>query len=319
MFAMRPNSQKGEREAALSQLLASNYGLANRSQLRGLGFTDSSIQRLVSSGRISRFLPSVFRSTAVPVTWETRALGGCLRSPGKVWLSHRAAAAHHGFSGCRKGRLEYLSTTHLRPVRDQIIHYVAALPACDIEDLRGIPVTSPARTLLDLAGVVDEETLEVALDDALCTHKVRLARLKWRLDELGTKGKHGPALLAKLLKVRGEGTVVPTTILETKLVRLLRTAQLPIGKAQHVFQEKGRSIARVDFVYPEQRVVIEVDGTRWHAGRRARVRDAERDNYLNIKGWIVLRFTWFDLVERPTYVVEQIREALGVHAFLGPE
>ena len=241
----------------MSQLLASNYGLVNRSQLRGLGFTDSSIQRLVSSGRICRFLPSVFRSTAVPVTWE------------------RAAAAHHGFSG--------------------------------------------ARTLLDLAGVVDEEALEVALDDALCTHKVRLARLKWRLDQLSTKGKHGPALLARLLKVRGEGVVVPTTILETMLVRLLRSANLPIGKAQHVFQKKGRSIARVDFVYPEQRVVIEVDGTRWHAGRRARVRDAERDNYLNIRGWIVLRFTWFDLVERPGYVVEQIREALGVHSLFVPE
>lgn len=319
MFAMRPNSQKGEREATLSQLFASNYGLATRSQLRGLGFTDSSIQRLVSTGRISRFLPSVFRSTAVPITWETHALGGCLRSPGKVWISHRAAAAHHGFSGCRKGRLEYLTTTHLRPVRDQIIHYVEAVPVCDIEDLRGIPVTSPARTLLDLAGVVDEETLEVALDDAICTHKVRLARLRWRLDQLGTKGKHGPALLARLLKVRGEGAVVPTTILETKLVRLLRTANLPIGKAQHIFQEKGRPVARVDFVYPEQRVVIEVDGTRWHAGRRARVRDAERDNYLNVRGWIVLRFTWFDLVERPDYVIEQIALALGIRPLLVPD
>lgn len=177
--------------------------------------------------------------------------------------------------------------------------------------LEGYPGYVPARTLLDLAGVVDEEALEVALDDALCTHKVRLARPKWRLEQLGTKGKHGPALLARLLKVRGEGAVVPTTILETKLVRLLRTAKLPIGKAQHVFPEKGRPIARVDFVYPEQRVVIEVDGTRWHAGRRARVRDAERDNYLNIRGWIVLRFTWFDLVERPTYVVGQIRDALA--------
>jgi very-short-patch-repair endonuclease len=246
-------------------------------------------------------------------------MAGCLRSPGRVWLSHRAAAAHHGVTGCTKGGLEYLTTTRLRPVRGEIIHYVSVVPDCDGEVVRGIPVTTPARTLLDLAGVVDEETLEIALDDALCTHKVRLPRLKWRIEQLGTKGKHGPATLARLLEVRGDGSVVPTTILETKLVRLLRTAKLPVGRPQHTFQENGRIVARVDFVYPEQRVVIEVDGTRWHAGRRARIRDAERDNYLNVRGWTVLRFTWFDLVERPKHVVEQIALALGVHPLLAPD
>lgn len=246
-------------------------------------------------------------------------MAGCLRSPGRVWLSHRAAAAHHGFTGCTKGGLEFLTTTRVRPVRAQIIHCVSVVPDCDGEVVRGIPVTTPARTLLDLAGVVDEETLEVPLDDALCTHKVRLPRLRWRLEQLGTKGKLGPATLARLLEARGDGSIVPTTILETRLVRLLRKAELPIGRTQHRFQENGQLIARVDFVYSEQRVVIEDDGTRWHAGRRARIRDAERDNYLNLKGWTVLRFTWFDLVERPRYVLEQIRAALGIRPLFVPE
>lgn len=96
-------------------------------------------------------------------------------------------------------------------------------------------------------------------------------------------------------------------------MRFLRSVRLPIGRPQHVFEENGKLVARVDFVYPEQRVVVEVDGSRWHAGRQALRRDAERDNYLNVRGWTVLRFTWFDLIERPDYVVEQIRLALGVH------
>jgi very-short-patch-repair endonuclease len=245
-------------------------------------------------------------------------MAGCLRSPGNVWLSHRSAAAHHGFVGCPKDRLEYLTTTHMRPVRGHTVHFVEDMPSCDIEVIRGIPTTAPARTLLDLAAVVDEETLEIALDDALCTHKVRLPRLRWRLDQLSANGKPGTAPLRKLLEVRGDGAIVPTTILETKLVRLLRKARLPIGRPQHSFQENGRIVARVDFVYPEQRVVIEVDGTRWHGGRRARVRDAERDNYLNVRGWIVLRFTWFDLVQRPDYVIRQIAAALGVRPLVVP-
>ena len=303
----------------LAQVLAANYGLASRAQLRQVGFTDSGIQRLVRSGRLVRFLPGVYRSTSVPASWEAHAMGGCLRSPGNVWLSHRSAAAHHGFTGCAKSHLEFLVTKRLGPAPGHILHFVDDLPPCDIEVVRGIPTTSPARTLLDLAAVVDEETLEVALDDALYTHKVRLPRLEWRLSQLGGKGKRGTAVLRRLLEVRGDGSVVSTTILETKLVRLLRKAKLPVGQAQHVFKENGRPVARVDFIYPEQRVVVEVDGTRWHAGRRARTRDAERDNYLNIRGWIVLRFSWFDLIERPGYVVEQIGQALGITPLFAPQ
>ncbi|HZK50385.1 MAG TPA: hypothetical protein VFD47_02335, partial [Actinomycetota bacterium] len=99
-------------------------------------------------------------------------MAGCLRSPGTVWLSHRSAAAHHGFVGCAKGQLEFLATARMRPSRGQLLHFVDEMPECDVEVLRGIPITSPARTLLDLAAVVDEETLEIALDDALTTHKV---------------------------------------------------------------------------------------------------------------------------------------------------
>jgi len=318
MVAMRPNRRREDREVELGRLLASSYGLVTRAQLRRIGFTDSGVQRLVRAGRLARVLPGVYGSASAPKTWEMQAMAGCLRSPGRVWLSHRSAAAHHGFLGCGKDRLEFLTTTRMRLARGHLLHCVATMPECDVEVVRGIPTTSPARTLLDLAAVVNEETLEVALDDALCTHKVRLARLRWRLEQLGAKGKPGTTNLRSLLEVRGDGSIVPTTILETKLVRLLRKVQLPIGKAQHRLEENGRLIDRVDFIYPEQRLVVEVDGTRWHAGRRARTRDAERDNYLNIRGWIVLRFTWFDLVERPDYVVEQIAAALGVRPLLVP-
>ncbi|MGH2697765.1 MAG: DUF559 domain-containing protein [Actinomycetota bacterium] len=309
---MRSNQQREGREANVARLIATNYGLATRNQLRQLGYADSGIQRLVAAGRLERFLPRVFRSTSVPVTWEMHAMAGCLRSPGEVWLSHRSAAAHHDLTGCPKDRLEFLSTRRLRPARGHLLHFVAELPPCDVEVLGGIPVTAPARTLLDLAAVVGDETLEIALDDALCRHKVRLARLRWRLEELGGKGKPGTAALRRLLEVRGDGAMVPTTILETKLVRLLRTGKVPVALPQHRFREHGKLVARVDFAYPDQRLVIEVDGSRWHAGRRARVKDAERDNYLNLQGWTVLRFTWFDLVQRPDYVLAQIRRALGI-------
>jgi very-short-patch-repair endonuclease len=316
---MRPNSQKKDRETSLATLIAGNYGLVTRNQLRRLGYSDSNIQRMVSAGRLERFLPGVFRSTTAAITWEMHAMAGTLRSPGNVWLSHRSAAAHHGLTGCRKDHLEFLSTRQIRSTRGHQIHHVAEMPICDVESIRGIAVTTPARTLLDLASVVDEETLEIALDDALFTRQVRLPRLRWRLNELGTHGKPGIAKLRRLLEIRGDAIEVPTTILETKLVRLLRRGKLPVARPQHRIHENGKLVARVDFMYPEQRVVIEVDGARWHMGRRARVKDAERDNYLNIRGWTVLRFSWFDLVERPEYVLDQIRRALGIHPLFVPE
>ena len=311
---MRSSESRHRRECDLATLLRGQYGAAARNQLRSLGYSDSAIATMIKSGRLEIILPGVVRATASPLTWELEAMAGCLRSIGNIWLSHGSAAVIHRFNGFEKNGLELTSTRRLRPQRGHEIHLVGEMPICDVETVRNLPITTPVRTLIDLAAVVDEETLEIALDDAVYTGKVRLPRLRWRLDELGGKKRPGVTNLRSLLEARGDGVMVPTTVLETKLVRVLRTARLPVAQTQHRFHENGHFVARVDFAYPEQRVIIEVDGARWHSGRQARIKDAQRDNYFNLKGWTVLRFTWEDLERRPEHVARQVALALGVSA-----
>jgi very-short-patch-repair endonuclease len=80
---------------------------------------------------------------------------------------------------------------------------------------------------------------------------------------------------------------------------------------QHEVWHAGRFIARIDAAYPERRIAIEVDGFEAHSSPDAFQRDRTRQNRLVALGWTVLRFTWADVVQRPTMVAQTIREAIN--------
>lgn len=94
------------------------------------------------------------------------------------------------------------------------------LPTVDVTIVDAIPVTTPARTLLDLAAVVEREALEEALDDALRRGLVSISRLRWRLEELGRRP--GAGTIRSLMAARGDKDAVPRSVLETRFLRLMR-------------------------------------------------------------------------------------------------
>jgi very-short-patch-repair endonuclease len=75
----------------------------------------------------------------------------------------------------------------------------------------------------------------------------------------------------------------------------------------------GRLVARVDFGFPQHRLVVEIDGYAYHHDRHRFQRDRQRQNDLAALGWVVLRFTWFDLHERPGELVARIRRHILTH------
>jgi very-short-patch-repair endonuclease len=149
----------------------------------------------------------------------------------------------------------------------------------------------------------------VALDDALRRRLVTLARLRWRLDEVGGMGTPGTTVLRDLMEARSP-TAVPQSVFETRLLRVLRDAGLPLPTLQHEIRHGGRVIARVDFAYPEAKLAIEADGYQWHSGRIAFERDLARRNALTNLSWDVMHVTWSDL-EHPERIVDAIRAALS--------
>jgi hypothetical protein len=204
-----------------------------------------------------------------------------------------------------------LRNRNRRPSRGIIIHSEpGGIPPEDITTIDGIPVTKPARTLLDLATVEPEDVVERCLDDALRRGLVSLPFLDRWLQDSRRRRHRGTATLRRLVDARATVGVTESP-LETEVLKLLRSAGLPIPMLQYVVRDGERFVGRVDFAYREERVAIEADGFRHHHGRQEFDRDRARANELQALGWGVLRITSKHLEEDPGAVVEWVRRALS--------
>ncbi|MGH2993241.1 MAG: endonuclease domain-containing protein [Solirubrobacterales bacterium] len=181
-----------------------------------------------------------------------------------------------------------------------------ALDRCDVRAVDGIPVTSPARSLLDLASVLPTSELERALAEAQVRRIVTRRALVDQLER--NRGRSGVRALRRAVEVPG-GPAATRSEAERRLLRLVRAAELPVPR---VNARLGRY--EVDFMWREQRLVAEVDGYAYHANRRAFERDRERDAALAAAGYTVLRLTWRQLVNTPEAVVARLAAVLAARA-----
>ncbi|MGH2774396.1 MAG: endonuclease domain-containing protein [Actinomycetota bacterium] len=174
-----------------------------------------------------------------------------------------------------------------------------------------IPALSVERTLLDMCESIETSTCEIALDAALREGLAKIDELRALVRMASRRRLGGVRTLRELVDVRGADEALSESELESRVFRLLRGAQYPLPQRQVPVDLNDRR-GRVDFFYPEARLVMEVDGRRWHAGRKSENRDRRRDHSLVLGGKRVLRFTWEDIVREPEYFLEVVGEALGL-------
>lgn len=269
------------------------------------------IDQRVAGRRWELVYPGVYRMPGVPASWRLHLLAACLAAGEGALASHRSAAALRRLPGGDEGLVE-LSVPKGRRVRlpGLIVHQVRDLEQVDVTIIDAIPVTSCTRTLIDLASVVSADTLEEALDEVLRRRLTSLSRLRWRIAQLRRRGRPGIGVLRQLVEARAGGPGLDS-VLETRLLRLLRRAGLPTPACQYEIRDRGRLLARVDFAYPQARLAIEVDGYRWHSGRARWERDLGRRNALTALGWRVIHVTSSDLEHRPDRIVRMIAQVLG--------
>jgi very-short-patch-repair endonuclease len=184
------------------------------------------------------------------------------------------------------------------------IHRTTTLEPQDLRKLDGIPVTSPARTLLDLGTVLRPSGLERAFAQAETKRLVRRTDLVALLERHGRRPGAGP--LRALLEAEA-GPAFTRSEAERKLLELVRAAELPGPKTN-----ARLGAYEVDFLWPRHRLVVEVDGYRFHSQRSAFERDRRRDAELTRRGFTVIRVTWRQLVDEPHAVVARIAAALAL-------
>ncbi|MGH2812820.1 MAG: type IV toxin-antitoxin system AbiEi family antitoxin domain-containing protein [Actinomycetota bacterium] len=296
MSDSRP-SRSADRKVA--QLAAKQIGVFSLAQLEALGAGEGMIRHRLRSGRWERVFRGVFRITGSHQPgsrheWEQLLMAACLAVEGAV-LSHRAAGRTWGF--VEESQVVEITVPRGRRVRIAgiVAHESLDLGRSDRTRIGPIPITTPARTLLDLGSVLPADDLEEALHIAVSRGLVDLRRLERKLMELAGPGRRGAGSLRKLLKVCAVGGT-PASVLETRFLRLTSGARLPTPDCQYrIHDPRGTLVAIVDFAYPGARLAIEVDSFRYHGSRKDWNRDLARRNALTRLGWTMVHVTFEDL------------------------
>jgi very-short-patch-repair endonuclease len=294
----------------LDLLARRQHGILSFDDLLAHGITTDGINRRVKARSLIRLYHGIYRSPGAPETWRQALWAARKWAGADCVFSHRSGLLLLGLAGATDRVVEMTVTRRIRsPNRRLLLHYTRCDPFVDAIEIEGLPVTSAGRTILDSAAVARRWQVEAALDDGL-RRKLFTVDDMWRLlAKAGGRGRKGSALFRSLLEDRSDGRARSHSKLEIKLDGVLRNSLVPRYFRQFEVMTRSGVPADVDFAWPEAKLAVEVDGYRWHSGRQQWQSDLERQNALAEVGWLVLRFTWYDVVSRPNYVISTILEA----------
>jgi len=290
-----------KRVAALAQ---AQHGLFTSDQLDVLEGSRRARRHRLDAGRWERAHPGVFRLVGVPHTWESRVMAACLTVEGSL-ASHLTAAHLWGFEGFGPvGVLDVTVPRHGRPRRRSGIRYHETM-AFELRDERrrfGIPVTGPARTVLDVCAAVDDDFRALAALDETRRRSLATWQEFWECLILhARRGRNGIARFRRVLERRW-GRSVPHNQFARLVERLFVDAGLPELTHEYAVVIGGHRY-RIDLAYPDLKIAIELDG-RGHELQFDE--DPIRANRLETAGWLVLRFTWRRLIGDPGGMIADV-------------
>jgi very-short-patch-repair endonuclease len=304
------------KDRLIGDLASRQYGVVARSQLLSMGIGAGAIETRLRQHylhRLHRGVYAVGHLALVPLAREMAAVLAC----GAGASAGAGAAAGVGVAHRSAAVVWYLRAANDDAEIDVIvrgaggrrrpgirIHRSTSLAPQDIRHLRGLPVTTPGRTLIDLAESATDRELERATHEAITRRLLNARRL---LSDLGQyRGRRGIGRLRELLE-RGEAPTITRSEAEERFLALVRAAGLPSPEVN--VRIHGHE---VDFLWREQGLVVEVDGFQFHSTRDAFERDRRRDAHLQGAGLRVLRVTWRQVVELPYATLTQVVRALVV-------
>jgi very-short-patch-repair endonuclease len=280
-------------------------GVFTRAQAYAEGWTARQVRRRVDAGRWKIFAGVALAASETAIGPRQLAYAVLLTWPGAV-VSHELAGALHCLPVDPKG----VGTATVTPDRALRAASLRAhrLPLSSHETglVGGIPVTSESRTIVDLLA-------HLSWDETRSLWAWLVTRRRFDLDGLDsaiqTRGRRaGTAQLRRLLECSRTGSL---SAAEDRFHELLAASGLHGWAANVPVLVAGRVIAVADVLFAAARIVIEIDGYRSHGSREAFQADRTKQNRLVAAGFLVLRFTWHDLVQRPDFVVRTVRAALA--------
>ena len=294
-----------ERGQAIARLAGRQHGVIARTQLARIALDRFAIARRVRAGTLHPLHGGrVFAVGLDPLSMRGRYLAAVMAGGSGAVLSHRSAAALWELRA-NTTRTEITVRRGRDPIAGIRTHTSRGLPAGDVTSRDGIPVTSVARTLLDLSAVVKTPELLNAIDRS---ERLGLFDLTAVVDVLDrANGRKGARALRRA--VAAYRTSTQKSELERRFKELVEeTADIPTPSFNAVVQGEQRT-HEVDAFWPDEKLAVQVDGFEFHRTRRDRERDAASDADLELAGCRVLRLTWDDVTVHAERTLRRLRIA----------
>jgi Protein of unknown function (DUF559) len=295
-------------DARLAGLVERQHGVIARRQALALGVGHRAIERRLARRSWISLHRGVYAVGHRQLRQEGRWMAAVLAvGPGAV-LSHRDAAALHGMRPAPEGRrISVCTPAHARAIQGVWLKARRTLMTEDVTVVRAIPVTAPARTLVDLAPMLTLGQLQGTLGEADRKGLLDVQAVERALARVKSRHGQGHARLRDALDAHAmRGAVLIRSWLEEQFLDLIIAAGLPRPR----FNAPAAGF-EVDALWPAERVVVEVDGWADHKERAAAARDRDKTNRLQLAGYVVLRFLYGDVVSRPSEVAAAIRDMLA--------
>jgi predicted transcriptional regulator of viral defense system len=298
--------------AEVAELARAQHGVFALGQLLELGLTARTVQRRTAVGRLHRVHRGVYSlAPTALLSLEGRWLAAVLACGQGAVLSHRSAAALHELRADKRARIEV--TTPGRAARSHAgvdVHRSSTLTAADATVVSGIPVTTVARTQLDMAEVIGRRGLERVFDQAEILEVFDLRALESQLE----RNRYRPCagVVRVVLDEHYAGRTPTWSELEERFLTLTRGGGLPDPEVNTwIATDEREPAVRVDFLWRRERLIVETDGHRTHRTRQAFERDRRRDQRLVLAGWRVIRVTWRQLTREPMQVADTLARLLA--------
>jgi hypothetical protein len=293
-----PDRADGDRDRSAWEMVRRQHGVLTRADLLALGFGHRSIEHRVASGRLHPISRGVYAVGRPELTPHGRWMAAVLACGDGALLSHRSAAALWGIG--REGNVIDLSVRRSTKIRRKGLK-VRSRPSLDASCLtrrHGIPVTAPVQTLIDLATELKPLRLERSVNEADKLDLIDPETLRRALE--GHRGEPGVKKLATLLDRH------TFRLSDSDLEVLFRPLALAAGLPAPLTKSWVLGY-EADFHFPDQDLIVETDGLRYHRTPAQQARAARRDQTHTAAGLRVLRFTHWQITHEPDEVTNVLR------------
>ncbi len=276
------------------------------------GVGQSTLEKRVTRRSLTRIQPTVYAFPGAAPTWQRDTTALVLAVPGLAAASHKTAAFIWGMSSIEPDPAEIVTVRHRRIHRKHPqVHESKDLRLGDVVLREGIPTTTAVRTVVDVGASASQRYVEHCLDTGLRLGLFTLTEVGSFIKRVARSGRNGIGKIRPLVEQRTKWNTASESALEDRFRRLVATSGLPPPTAQHCVDDGSAIVCRADFAYPDRRILIELDGERYHMDREAFQNDRMKQNRVHALGWVVYRFTWEQVMNTPDAVIATLACALG--------